>query len=488
MSMIKIEHLSFAYPYSFENVFDDLNLILDTDWKTGLIGRNGKGKTTLLKLLLEEYYYSGKIIKNVKCAYFPYPINDEASNTLMLLQSLCPHCEEWEFRRELAALKLSEEVPERSFDTLSGGEKTKIQLAALFLNEHYFLLIDEPTNHLDSEGRVVLAAYLRSKKGFLLVSHDRHFLDLCIDRVISLNRNNMTITSGNFSSWWNEFQMQQEYEASKSAQLKKEIKQLKQSAQKTAVWADRIEATKFQNGPVDRGFIGHKAAKMMKRSKAAAARQQRSVEQKEALLQNQEETQALKLKPLAYHAKTIAALHEVVLQYDDRFITSPLSFTIEQGDRIILNGKNGSGKSTLLKLLNKEAVSYHGELLMNQSLKISYVPQDCSFLSGSLSAFIHLHHMDESLFKAILRKLDFSRQQFEQDMSRYSDGQKKKVLIAKSLCEQAHLYLWDEPLNYIDIYTRMQLEELLKSFNGTMVLVEHDQYFQKAVGTKVIQL
>ena len=96
--------------------------------------------------------------------------------------------------------------------------------------------------------------------------------------------------------------------------------------------------------------------------------------------------------------------------------------------------------------------------------------------------------MDESLFKAILRKLDFSRQQFEQDMSRYSDGQKKKVLIAKSLCEQAHLYLWDEPLNYIDVYTRMQLEELLKSFNGTMVLVEHDQYFQKAVGTKVIQL
>lgn len=488
MSMIKIEHLSFAYPSSFEDVFDDLNLILDTDWKIGLIGRNGKGKTTLLKILIDEYSYSGNIYKSSACAYFPYVIADETVTTLALLQSLCPLCEEWEFKRELSALQLPTTILERSFETLSGGEKTKIQLAALFLHEQRFLLIDEPTNHLDAEGRAVLAAYLRHKKGFLLVSHDRHFLDLCIDHVISLNRSNITVQSGNFSSWMNNFQKQQEYEIAKSTQLKKEIKQLKQSAQRTAVWSDRIEASKFQNGPVDRGFIGHKSAKMMKRSKAAVARQQRSIEQKAALLKNQEETQPLKLQPLKHHTQTLAVFREVILQYDQKPITSALSFTIEQGDHIILNGKNGSGKSTLLKLLNKEAISYSGEALINPQLKISYVPQDCSFLSGSLSQFIQTNHIDESLMKAILRKLDFSRLQFERDMSSYSDGQKKKVLIAKSLCESAHLYLWDEPLNYIDIYTRMQLEELLQSFDGTMVLVEHDQYFQEAVATKIIEL
>ena len=488
MSMIKIEHLSFAYPYSFEDVFDDINLIFDTDWKIGLIGRNGKGKTTLLRLLMDEYSYSGNIYKNAECIYFPYVIADETITTLTLLQSLCPLCEEWQFRRELSALQLPTTIMERTFETLSGGEKTKIQLAALFLHEQRFLLIDEPTNHLDAEGRAVLAAYLRHKKGFLLVSHDRHFLDLCIDHVIALNRSNITVQSGNFATWMNDFQKQQEYEVAKSVQLKKEIKQLKQSAQRTAVWSNRIEASKFQNGPVDRGFIGHKAAKMMKRSKAAAARQQHSIKQKAALLKNQEDTQPLKLKPLKYHAQTLVAFHEVILEYDQKPITKKLSFTIEQGDHIILNGKNGSGKSTLLKLLNKEVISYSGEVLINAQLKISYVPQDCSFLSGSLSQFIHSNHIDESLMKAILRKLNFSRLQFEQDMSSYSDGQKKKVLIAKSLCENAHLYLWDEPLNYIDIFTRMQLEELLQNFGGTMVLVEHDQYFQEAVATKIIQL
>ena len=180
MSMIKIEHLSFAYPYSFEDVFDDINLIFDTDWKIGLIGRNGKGKTTLLRLLMDEYSYSGNIYKNAECIYFPYVIADETITTLTLLQSLCPLCEEWQFRRELSALQLPTTIMERTFETLSGGEKTKIQLVALFLHEQCFLLIDEPTNHLDAEGRAVLAAYLRHKKGFLLVTHELHFLDLCI--------------------------------------------------------------------------------------------------------------------------------------------------------------------------------------------------------------------------------------------------------------------------------------------------------------------
>ena len=121
-------------------------------------------------------------------------------------------------------------------------------------------------------------------------------------------------------------------------------------------------------------------------------------------------------------------------------------------------------------------------------LILSYVPQDTSHLAGTLSDFAGKFHLDESLFKAILRKLDFERVQFEKNIENFSGGQKKKVLIARSLCEKAHLYIWDEPLNFIDVYSRMQIEELIQEFAPTMLLVEHDAAFRETVATRIISL
>ena len=119
---------------------------------------------------------------------------------------------------------------------------------------------------------------------------------------------------------------------------------------------------------------------------------------------------------------------------------------------------------------------------------ISYVPQDTSHLRGTLSEFAEGNGIDESLFKAILRKMDFERVQFEKNMEDFSGGQKKKVLIAKSLCEQAHLYVWDEPLNFIDVYSRIQIEQLILEFAPTMLLVEHDSAFTDAIATHIVKL
>ena len=127
-------------------------------------------------------------------------------------------------------------------------------------------------------------------------------------------------------------------------------------------------------------------------------------------------------------------------------------------------------------------------ITIGSGLKLSYVPQDTSKLEGSLAEFAISNHIDESLFKTILRKMDFSRIQFDKKMEEFSAGQKKKVLLAKSLCEQAHLYVWDEPLNYIDIYSRMQIENLLKEFKPTMIFVEHDLSFRKTIATKTIYI
>lgn len=486
MSMIKIENLTFSYPTSYDNIFEDVNFQIDTDWKLGFVGRNGRGKTTLLNLFLGKYAYGGKIHSSVKFDYFPYPVTEKKKFTNEIFSEIAPEAEEWELMRELSYLDVNADVLYRTFETLSNGEQTKVLLAALFCNEGHFLLIDEPTNHLDTKARERVAAYLKKKKGFILVSHDRRFLDGCVDHILSLNRANIEVQSGNFSSWMANFERQQEFELAQNEHLQKDISRLQQSAKRSAAWSDRVEASKI--GAADKGYVGHKAAKMMKRSKTIEARQQQAMEQKSGLLKNIETIENLKLTPLLYHADTLVSFSDVSVCYDGNTVCEPVSFTVQRGDRVVLDGKNGSGKSSLLKLLIGEPIAHTGTLQSGAGLVISYVPQATSHLKGTLSDFAEENHINESLFKAILRKMDFERVQFEKDIQDFSGGQKKKVLLAKSLCESAHLYIWDEPLNFIDVYSRIQIEQLLQKFSPTMVFVEHDSAFRDAITTKTIHL
>lgn len=486
MSMIRVENLTFSYPSSYDTIFDNVNFQIDTDWKLGFVGRNGRGKTTLLNLLLGKYEYSGKIISSVQFDYFPYPISDKKQMTEDILREVCPLAEEWELMRELSYLDVNADVLWRPFETLSNGEQTKVLLAALFLNEGHFLLIDEPTNHLDAAAREKVSEYLKKKKGFILVSHDRRFLDGCVDHILSLNRANVEVQSGNFSSWIANFERQQEFELAQNTRLRKDISRLQKSAKRSAVWSDRVEASK--RGAADKGYVGHKAAKMMKRSKVIEARKSQAIEQKSALLKNAETVDTLKIQPLEYHTNMLMSFSDVSVIYDGRQVCKPVTFELQSGERVIIDGKNGSGKSSLLKLLSNYPIEHTGTVTIGSGLVISYVPQDTSHLKGRLSEFAEKNNLDESLFKAILRKMDFERVQFEKDIKDFSGGQKKKVLIAKSLCERAHLYVWDEPLNFIDVYSRMQIEQLIESFSPTMLLVEHDIAFRDAIATKIVNL
>lgn len=486
MSIVKVENLTFSYPESFDNVFENVSFQLDTDWKLGFIGRNGRGKTTFLKLLLGDYEYNGKITSSVKFDYFPFTVPDKSRITEEILKELCPASEQWEFMKELSLLDVDSDVLWRPFETLSNGEQTKVLLASLFLKEGHFLLIDEPTNHLDTKARGIAAKYLKKKKGFILVSHDRLFLDECIDHILSINRSDIELQSGNFSSWINNFEQRQESEKAQNDRLKKDINRLLQSSKRSAGWSEKTEASK--KGAADKGFVGHKAAKMMKRAKNIEARQKQAIEQKSRLLKNIETADPLKISPLSYHADTVVSFSKVTVKYGQNIVCGPVTFNIRAGERIVIEGRNGSGKSSLLKLLLDPFIEHTGTVKIGSGVVISYIPQDTSSLRGSLSDFANEFNLNESLFKAILRKLDFDRIQFEKNMENLSCGQKKKVFIAKSLCEKAHLYVWDEPLNFIDIYSRMQIEQLLNDFSPTMLFVEHDKAFQEAVATKIIHL
>jgi ATPase components of ABC transporters with duplicated ATPase domains len=494
MSRIKITDLTFGYDGSPENVFENMSLELDSDWRLGLVGRNGRGKTTLLKLLAGELEYRGLISASVEFEYFPPPVSDESKPTLELLRTV-GGADDWRLERELSLLGVREEAFERPFNTLSPGERTKALLAALFSRENAFLLIDEPTNHLDEEAREAVSAYLRTKRGFILVSHDRMFLDSCVDHILALNKTGAEVQSGDFSSWYRNKELRDAFEFEQNERLKKDIRRLEDAARRTERWADKAEASKIGFDPRQReksigarSYFGEKSRKMQQQRKNLERRQSDEIEAKSALLRDAEESEQLKLRTLAYHSKRLAELRGVSVDYGAGEVCGGVSFTLNRCDRAALRGPNGCGKSSLLKLLIGEAIPHSGEVYIAPGLTISYVAQDASMLSGNLDDYADMYGVDHTLLRAILRKLDFPRTAFERDLSSYSAGQKKKVALARSLCESAHLYIWDEPLNYIDLLSRIQIEELILEYKPTLLFVEHDRAFRERVATCSVQL
>lgn len=345
MSLISVANLTFGYESSYDNIFEKVSFQIDTNWKLGFVGRNGRGKTTFLKLLLGKYEYGGNISAKVNFEYFPFEVTNGENYTIDVIENIYPDYLLWQIRRELSLLQVSDDVLYRPFNTLSNGEQTKVLLATLFLKENSFLLIDEPTNHLDMKARKIVSDYLNSKHGFILVSHDRAFLDNCIDHVLSINKTNLEIQKGNFSSWWENKKMQDNFELAENEKLQKDIARLTSAAKRTSDWSDKVEKTKLgtKNSGLrpDRGYIGHKSAKMMKRSKAIEARQQSAIENKSKLLKNIESSDKLKISPTSFHADRLVQLEDIAIFYGKKLACQEVSFTIEQGNRIALYGKNG---------------------------------------------------------------------------------------------------------------------------------------------------
>ena len=497
MSQISISHLTFAYDGSYDNIFTDVSFKIDTNWKLGFSGRNGRGKTTFLKLLMGEQEYNGTITASVAFEYFPYSVTEQTQTTRDALTAVAPDAPLWSIQRELSLLCMAEEVLYRPFATLSNGEQTKVLLAGLFLRENSFLLIDEPTNHLDIGAREIVARYLNGKAGFILVSHDRMFLDGCIDHILSINKANIELQSGNFSSWFRNKQMQDDFELAENEKLKKDIKRLETAARQSSEWADRVESAKMGKGAAATRKKGHanidtmayyaeKSRRMQQKRKNLERRQQAAIEEKSVLLKNIETAEPLKIHPLIYHASRLLSVENLTVTYGDREVFCDMNFVLEQGERLALLGGNGCGKSSLLKLICGGSISHGGTVTLGSRLIISYVPQDASFLVGNLDEYAAEQGIDITLLKTNLRKLDFSRTQFDKNMRDYSAGQKKKVLLAGSLCRQAHVYIWDEPLNYIDVLSRMQIEQVILAYKPTLLFVEHDRAFCDNIATKLI--
>lgn len=520
MAQIKINNLSFQYDSYGDDIFKNVSINIDTEWKLGLIGRNGRGKTTFLKLLKGDYKYSGQILSPVNFDYFPMDIKDNTKLAIHVIREAIAPFDKWEeelelyskdpkymkeygdvldkylihdgyiinelIEKEVRKIGLDSEILDRTFNTLSYGEQTKLLLSALFLKKNNFLLIDEPTNHLDAEGRECVANYLYKKTGFILVSHDRDFLDKIIDHVLSINKSNIDIQKGNYSTWQLNHDRRNDFEKAENEKLLKEIKRLKVTSKQKSSWSDKLEATKVGNGPVDRGYIGHKAAKMMKRSKCLEKRQDKAIEEKTKLLKNVEAVDRLDINNITSNYDTLINAIDLQIKYENELFENPISFKIKQGERIWLRGKNGCGKSSIIKLLMGEKIDYTGHI--DKIEKISYVSQDTSFLNGKIKEFAKSKEIDEQYLKSNLIQLGLVDTQFEKNIEEWSEGQKKKLLIAASLSEKAELYIWDEPLNFIDVISRIQIENMIIEEGITMLFVEHDKCFGNNIATKIVDI
>ena len=530
MSTIICRRLTFGYPGSEGNVFKDLDLVIDTQWRSALVGRNGRGKTTLMRLIQGELDPDrGHIERACPTAYFPRPVVDPEQPVRDVVKDAIGPFRRWEremnellegggdealdrygrlleayeesggytvdasLEAELAALGIDEQAWDKPYANLSGGEQTRCLLASLFASHgastaanssratgpRAFPLIDEPTNHLDADGRSRVADYLRAKPGFLLVSHDRAFLDACCDHVVALNRDTVEVERTSFSDWRVRFRQRLARQRADNTALKQDMARFTQVATDRRVGALKREG---ENDGTSR------AKRQMKRALVAERRAEIAAEKRRRTLVDVEKERHLQLPDQERVARVLVVANDLTVWRGETPVFAKLSFTISPGDRVAVVGRNGSGKTTLLDQIERAPHHHAGTLSRPGHVKTARTFQHPQWTSGLLRDLLRDAGLDEPRFRQIMAVLGVRGRVLDGHVEDLSHGQQKKIDLARTFLAQAHLLLWDEPLNYIDIDAREQIEDVLLRDQPTVVFVEHDAAFVERVATKVIRL
>ena len=524
MATIVCRRVSFGYDGTERNIFTDLDLLIDTGWRSALAGRNGRGKTTLLHLVHGELSPDrGRIEVPVATRRFPLAVAEPTLRAFDAAKDAAGPYRRWEaematllegthdrrtlgsygalqarfqeaggytidadVERELDALDMGPSLRVRPFNELSGGEQTRCLLAGLFARDDGFPLIDEPTNHLDRGGRALLAEYLRTKPGFLLVSHDRAFLDACVDHVIALNPDTVETRRGSFSTWRAEFRQRIAARERANAELRREIVRLEGAGHERRKGALARESDKGAH--MDTGFVGARAARQMKRAIAAERRAERAVEARRETLVDVERSYPLKLdRPDVQGSRPLVMASNLVVARG-RPLFAPVSFRLTAGDRLAVLGSNGCGKTSLLDLIAGVPREHHGTFRRDGRMHVVQSTQIARWTRGLLRERLAGAGAEESRFRQIMAALGVRGDLLDRPIESMSPGQRKKIELARSFLTPADLLLWDEPLNFLDIDAREAIEDVVLRDAPTLVFVEHDAAFVDRVATKTVEL
>lgn len=497
-------------------ILDGLTFQIDTGERVGLLGPNGCGKTTLLKILTGSMDYDegevviapGKrlgLISQIPVYPQGYTVEDVLDAAFAPLRAMEGEMEaltqkmadgagdpalmarydkltaafqsgggyetETNKNKVCSGLSISAEMRSRAFDQLSGGEKTRVNLGRLILEDTDILLLDEPTNHLDLRATEWLEEYLERFKGTVLtVSHDRYFLDKVVDRVIEIQGGKAEFYSGNYSFYAVEKERRYEEKLRQYEKEQAKIEQLEKAAEQLRTWA---------YSGMDKTF--RRAQSMEKRIEKMRVTDRPRKERKLTVRFGERE----------FRGDEVLTIKNVQKSFDGRTLFSDVNLEVAGGERIALLGDNGTGKSTLIKILMGEETPDAGKLRLGPTVKIGYLPQ-----------IIHFAHPERSLVDTMLYDLDctpqaardrlaafrFRGEDVFKPVSALSGGEQSRLRLCMLMDAKINLLILDEPTNHLDIQSREWIEEAVEEYEGNLLFVSHDRYFIDRFATRIWML
>ena len=510
--MIEISLNKINKSYGFNNVLNNLSFDVKTNERIALIGSNGCGKTTTLKIIMGiESYDSGNISirKESKIGYLtqmPPKEDDNVSAKSVYLRGvqelidlenkisdfvenmssnekdikLLDKLQE-EFRisggyslkekieKIRNGFKITNELLDREYNKLSGGEKTLINLASIILSNPDILLLDEPTNHLDIDTLEWFEEYLSSYNGtVVIISHDRYFLDRTVNKIIEIENGNANIYHGNYSYYLKESEKRLMIEFQNYKNQQKEIKALKEAIERYKVWGAKSDNPMF-----------------FRRAKAIETR----LEKMEVIEKPKTKSELrINLNVEDRTSNRVMVISNLDLKIGNKELLRNSHMEVYYKERVCLMGKNGAGKTTLIKnILNNT----HDNIKLGTNIKIGYIPQEIRFDNEDLTIYEHMRKIfvgSESELRSKLNQFYFTADNIDKKVKNLSGGEKVRLKLLELILKNANFLILDEPTNHIDIDTREILEESLLAYDGTILFISHDRYFINKIATKIVMI
>lgn len=400
---------------------------------------------------------------------------------------------ETEVEKSMTMLGIHAELWNIPFRELSGGQKTRAQLAALLVSDPQLLLLDEPTNHLDGESLLWLEQWLLSYKGTVLfVSHDRVFMDKVATAICELTSEGLKRYKGGYSAYRQE--KEREQRELETLHRKQELarKALEESIRRYQEWFHQAHRSAGDQNEVKitASFYKAKAKKNISRYHAKQKELER-LDAESVEMPKSDPKLHMKLSGETLGGRTLVRVEEMSFGYGGQLLFNKLSFQLSRGDRLAVRGPNGSGKSTLLKLLMGEIEPSEGNVVRHPALKIGYFSQELeglNFESTLLDSLLVLPDMTQSRARTLLGCFLFSREDVFKKIGDLSMGEKCRAAFLKLYFSGAHLLVLDEPTNYLDVDTREVIEEVLVNYPGAIALVSHDRFLVKRLANRLLTL
>lgn len=506
--------------YGANKIFENISFELKTKERIGLIGQNGCGKTTLMKILMNVEDYQGGSInfrKGIKVGYldqiFQYNqdtivievlesafgeiwnIKKEMKNIEITLKDLQGEAldiamknygslmESYELQggyevearinKVCQGLKIIDAYREMEFEKLSGGEKTRVMLAKLLLEEPDILLMDEPTNHLDINSIEWLENFLHAYNGTVLViSHDRCFLDRIANKIIELSPTSANLYYGNYSDYVIEKERRFLLEYKSYQNQQKKIDQMENQIERYRIWGAMRDSDKMYK----------RAKELEKRLEKIDVLDRPTLENNKIRLSQQD---------LQRSGKIVLKVERLLKAFGEKTLFIDTSFTVFYQDRLCIMGDNGSGKTTLLRMILEEVSLDGGHISLGASVKLGYLPQNIVFDDEEMTLleyFMHQHKVTIGEARAELAKVLFIKDHVYKKIKNLSGGEKSRLKLCTLLYEKVNFMILDEPTNHLDIDSREVLENMLLGYDGTIVFVSHDRYFIQKVANKIMVL